>query len=806
MLLRITLRHLWRNRLFTALNVAGLSIGLSAAWVMYQYVTYEFGYESKIADTDRIYRVVSRFVMDGKESGNSGVPRPMLRAAAAVTGVEMAVPVVDQFISQVQPGLPGGNGAWLEEIRNVTLTTDNYFKLVPYRWLAGNPIGALSQPDQVVLTQSRATKYFGNIEPQHLIGQTVTYNDTMVLRISGVVADLDFPSSFIGAEFHSISRRDTKKERWAGVNSNEQLFLLLAPHTRAEAVKAQINQVSDENSKADLAKWSMQRWHELQPMNTVHFDEDYASHIRTANKNVLYALMGIAGFLLALACINYINLATAQIPQRAKEIGIRKTLGGGRSGILLHFLGETAVVTTFAVLLAGALAAAFFQYFDELLPEDVLKFVDYRATAVFLVALITLVSLVAGGYPGWLVTLAQPVRTLRGQVDNSQKGSPVNLRKGLIVFQFFIAQVFLAGAVIVGQQLHFMLNKPLGFNKDAVLLVDIPWKLMMRPEDKEKHFTMLEEMKKLPGIASGAMGEPLFSQSFSSNNHSHVDAKGVKTEHNLYRKFADSEVIPLYQLPVLAGRNLNPSDTISEYVINETAAKTFGFASPQDAIGQFLSENEGPTVPIVGVVSDFHTGSFTGKIEPVAFMTDKSSLSTLNLKLASNRPGDWKKTIDAMEAVWRQFYPSAPFKYDFYDDTLQATYEDEQNLAKLINLATAVAMIISCLGLFGLATFMAVRRSKEIGIRKVLGASVSSVVGLLSREFILLVGVGFILSVPVVWYFMQKWLTNYSYHIDIQWWMFLSVAVAASLIALITVSFQSIKAALANPVKSLKSE
>ena len=806
MLLRTTLRHLWRNRLFTALNVAGLSIGLSAAWIMYQYVTYEFGYESKIPDTDRIYRVVSRFVMDGKESGNSGVPRPLLRAAATVTGVEMAVPVADNFMQQVQPGLPGGNGPRFEELKNITLTNDGYFKLVPYRWLAGNPIGALSQPDQVVLTQSRAAKYFGNVEPQHLIGQTLTYNDTLVLRISGVVADLDFPSSFIGQEFHAISRRDTRKERWAGVNSNEQLFLLLAPHTQAATVESQINQISDENTKADLAKWNMQRWHQLQPMSAVHFDEDFASHIRTANKNVLYALMGIAGFLLALACINYINLATAQIPQRAKEIGIRKTLGGGRAGILLHFLGETAVVTTFAVLLAGALAAAFFQYFGDLLPEDVLKFVDYGSTAVFIVALIAVVSLIAGGYPGWLVTLAQPVKTLRGQIDSSLKGGPVNLRKGLIVFQFFIAQVFLAGAVIVGQQLHFMLNKPLGFNKDAVLLVDVPWKLMDRPENKDKHFTMLEEMKKLPGIASGAMGEPLFSQSFSSNNHTHVDAKGVKTEHLIYRKFADQDIIPLYQVPILAGRNLNPADTISEYVINETAAKTFGFTNPQDAVGQFLSENDGPTVPIVGVVGDFHTGSFTEKIEPVAFMTDKSSLSTLNLKLASNRPGDWKQTIDAMEAVWRQFYPSAPFKYDFYDDTLKEVYEDEQNLAKLINLATTVAMFISCLGLFGLATFMAIRRSKEIGIRKVLGASVSSVVGLLSREFIILVALGFILSVPVVWYFMHKWLANYSYHIDIQWWMFLSVAVAASLIALITVSFQSIKAALANPVKSLRSE
>jgi ABC-type antimicrobial peptide transport system permease subunit len=792
--------------MFTALNITGLAIGLSASWIMYQYVTYEFGYEAQLPNKERIYRVVSRFTMDGETSGNAGVPRPMSKAAAAIAGIEMAVPVSMTFIQHLQTGMPGAGGANFNDIKGVVLTDDRYFQLVPYRWLSGSPVGALSQPDQVVLTRSRAAKYFPGTPPDYLAGQTITCNDTMVLRISGVVADLDYPSSFIGQEFQSLSRIKNRREQWGGVNSSDQLFLLLTTGTDPGPVAAQINQISDANSKAELAKSGIERSHILQSMWDVHFDTEFTSDIRTANQKVLFILMGVAGFLLLLACINYINPATAQIPQRAREIVIRKTLGSGRRALLLQFLGETAVVTTVAVLLAGALTVIFFRYYGTMLPDDVLKFVQYGTTGAFLVGLIVLVSLIAGLYPGWLVTLAQPVRVLRGQVEPGRPGKQINLRKSLIVFQFFVAQLFLAGAVIVGWQLHYLMHNPLGFQKDAVVLLNVPWKLQKKPANKDKHFTMLEEIKKLPGVENAAMGEPLLNPFYSSNYHSWVNEKGVKTERNVFRKYADSNIIPRYEIPLLAGRNLLPSDTVREYVINETAVEAFGFASAQAAIGQFLTEDEGSSVPVVGVVSDFHTTSFSEKIEPTAFMTDKNSLNTLNIKLASKSPADWKPVLTAIEGQWRQFYPSEPFKCNFYDDTLWQFYEEENKLARLVNLATAVALLISCLGLFGLAAFMAIRLNKEIGIRKVLGASVGNVIGLLSKEFLVLVLISFVLSTPVVFYLLQKWLANYPYHVDIQWWMFLMSGATAIVIASITVSFQSIKAALANPVKSLRLE
>lgn len=803
--LKLTLRHLWRNRVFTALNIAGLAIGLSAAWIMYQYVSFEFSYDAPNAQRDQIYRVSSRFMFEEKESGNAGAPTPMAAVAPTIAGVESAVPVFDLWVKSVELGMPGSNSKKIEDVKSVVQTNAQYFQLAGYQWLAGNPSAALTQPDQVVLTRSRAAEYFPGFAPAQLLGQTITYDDTLAIQISGIVEDLGYPSSFIGQEFRPLPKIETEKKYWSGVNSGNQLFLLLEKNADPDAVLAQFNRLSTENVGSDLAKWNMSRWHVMQSLSEIHFGTEYGSHIRTANKKVLFALMGVAGFLLLLACINYINLSTAQIPQRAREIGIRKTMGSSRSAILRHFLVETAVVAIFATAVAGGLTSAFFKGFSDLLPDDVLKFVNYGPTALFLVALITGVSLLSGLYPGWLITRAQPVQVLRGQID-SGGGKRATLRKGLIVFQFAIAQLFISGAIVVGHQLQFMLNNDLGFNRDAVVIVEIPWELMEKPAYKEKHFTLRETIEKLPGIAKVALGQPLFDNSFSSNNHVYHNEKGEAVQRIVYRKYADPDLIPLYELPLLAGRNLLPSDTVREYVLNENAIKAFGFPTPQAAIGQLLQESDGPSYPIVGVVSDFHTSSFADPIEPLVFMTDRSQLSTLNIKLASSNPADWKLVFQNLEKEWKQFYPSAPFEYEFYDDKLKVAYEAEANMARIINLATGVALLISCLGLFGLAAFMAQRRTKEIGIRKVLGTSMANLVSLLSKEFLLLVLLAFGIAIPIVYSLLDKWLALFAYRIEMQWWMFALTGLSAVAIAFFTVSFQSVRAALANPVKSLRSE
>ncbi len=797
---QLTLRHLWRNRWYTLLNVAGLAIGISASWIMYQYAAYEFGFDAGNPSADRIYRVATRFVMDGQEGGNSGAPTALLNTAQTVSGVEAAVPVDDGFVENIK-----ANGHTFEESGDLVYTTSDYFRLFPYRWLAGNAAVSLNEPGSIVLTQSRAERYFPGVQPGDMLGRHITHNDTTELVVRGVVADLDFPSSLFGKEF--IHKAPPKKTTWQGVNSGNQVYLLLAKDADPAAVEAQLTRVSVENIREDLEKMNYSRTHVLHNLRDMHFATDYAGRFATTDKDVLFVLMGIAGFLLALACINYVNLATAQLPQRAREIGIRKTLGSGRAALLSQFLGETALVTCFAVGLSALLTHLFFTYYGALLPEDVLTFVRWQPTAVFLAGLVVVVTLLAGLYPGWLITRTEPVRILRGQADAFPvQGGRITLRKGLIVFQFAIAQVFIAGAIIVWQQLHFMLNKDLGFRRDAVVLVDVPWNATRQPEYAEKHFALLEAYKQLPGVQQAALGDPLFNLSYMSNTfYASPDGK-EKVQHNMYMKYADADLLPLYEVPLLAGRYLRPGDTLSEYVINETAARTFGFANPESAVGQLLSTDNDKGFPVVGVVADFHIATFAEKIEPLALLSERQQLSTLNIRLASSDPSDWQPVLQSLEKTWQQFYPVFPFSYSFYDETLETVYSEEKRLAGIINLATGVALFISCLGLFGLAMFTARRRTKEIGVRKVLGAGTWQVTRMLVFDFLVLVVAAIALASPLAYLLLQKWLTNYAYHVPLNGWVLLGAGTLAVVTATLTVGFQSLRAALANPVKSLRNE
>lgn len=808
-----TFRTLWRNGGFTLLHVVGLAIGLSAAWLVWHYVDFEFSHNRAIPDRARIFRVVSTF--KGNEdtfNSNAGCPEPVWRAAEQLSGVAKAIPVQNSFALTVSPE---GASRGFTEVREIAKTTNEYFGLVPHRWLAGSASSALSQPGQAVLAWSRAEKYFPRHTPEEILGKTIryeTFRDTISVEVVGVVEDLDFPSSFQDKEFLSISI--PKEDQWGSVNSNQQTWLVLNREGDAPLVEKALNDLSERNTGEQLKRWNMQRQLSLQSLSEVHFAPKFASHIRAADPKVLGVLGLVASFLLILACINYINLSTARIPMRSREIGIRKTLGGRSAGIIGNFLLETVATCLLAVGLAAMLTYWAFGYFKDDLPEDVLQFVSWKKTLLFLLFIVATVSLLAGLYPGWLASRFQAVSLLRGQfagqtLSRSARGK--NLRRGLIIFQFFIAQVFIIGALVVGLQLDFMRHSDLGFDKQAVLTLEQPMNAYRDPALKAKFSVLAESFRQMPEIQEVALGDPLLSNSYTSNNHTFTDAKGQKTDLNVYRKNADAALMHLYRLPLLAGREIMPGDSGKAYVINETAVKAFGFASPEAAVGQYLSEDNGPDAEpsrwqIAGVVADYHAMGFAEKIYPTALLYNPEEWSTLNVRLASKNPADWQPALQKMEASWQQIYPNEVFSAKFYDETLAEIYEAELSLARFIRVATGIAIFISCLGLFGLATFMTWRRSKEIGIRKVLGASTASVVGLLSREFLVLVCIGFLLAAPVALYFLRNWLNSFAFRIHLEWWMFLAAGAVAVAVAFLTVGFQSVKAALANPVTSLRSE
>lgn len=811
---KLAFRQLWRNRLFTLLNVGGLSIGLAACWMIFQLVNFELNFDTDHPQADRIYKVVSHFTFEGEESGNAGTPKPLAAALRReVGGIDLTVGLYSQWMSTLQVQQPSGKLQVFNDIENVVATTDDYFRLVPYQWLAGTPTRVLTEPNQAVLTKSRADKYFPGLSPEQIVGSTLNYRDTMAVTVTGIVADISSSTSFTGKEFISLATIQKGKlaeqfaSAWGSTNSNDQVYLLLNENADLEKLSQTINALSTKNSKADIEKWGdFGRKHELVPLAEVHFATEYQGRDRTVDKKVLYGLLGLAAFLLILAVINYINLTTAQVPQRAREIGVRKALGSSRTHLMANFLGETFLVTILACGVAYGWILAFWTSFRELFPEELTLNQNPMQSLLFVALLVLVVSILSGWYPGVLITRFQPTQVLRGQLSFSMGQNRFTFRKILIVFQFVIAQGFIIGAIILNQQLHFALEKDLGFDREAVLTFHVPYRLLEAPAYRDKHLTLKQELKRFPEVERVSLGDSPFTNSFSSNSHMYAGPKG-EVERNLYLKHVDTELLDTYGMKLIAGRNLLPSDTTTEYVLNETAVKAFGFESPPAAIGKFLTENGGGgPIQIVGVVSDFHSATLDEAISPLALTTQRDRTGTFNVKLASREPSDWQAAIRKMDARWKSTYPDAPFEYTFYDDMIENYYESERTLSKIINLATAVAILISCLGLFGLATLTAYQRTKEIGVRKVLGASVYGIVGLLSTDFLLLVVIALVIASPIAWYFMEQWLNNFVYRISIGWWNFILAGGLALLIALVTVSYQAIKAALMNPVKSLRSE
>lgn len=572
-------------------------------------------------------------------------------------------------------------------------------------------------------------------------------------------------------------------------------------------VLTQLNAINLKHNKESFDKYHYSRWYETLPLAEKHFAEKFGAQTRTANKMVLNGLMIVGGFLLLLACINYINLSTALLPQRAKEIGIRKTLGSGVKELVLRFMGETLVVTLLAALLSLGLAWFAVKLFSDFLPEGIFDYMNYPAMILFMLVLVAVVSLFSGLYPAWLSARVNTVNVLKGMTDKVVGSNRISLRKGLIIFQFFVAQVFIIGALIMNQQLRFMLHKDLGFNKDAVITVTVPYRVWKDSVFKDKQFVLKNELSKNTAIAGVALGKRPMEGGMVGWVLDYSDGKGGEDLHHTVNvKYGDTDYLHLYGFHLLAGRNFNAADTANEIVVNQQTLKAFGIKSPRDALGKFLIQPANHKMyPIVGVVGDFNQFGLQSAIDPVLITTDKKQLTTFNIKLRPD-PATWNNAIQSVATSWKKIYGNVPFEYKFYDETIEKLYQNEERTQTLVRTATGIAIFISCLGLFGLATLTAFQRTKEVGIRKVLGASVSGIVTLLSRQFVLLVLVSVLLASPVAWWLMKKWLQDYAFRINIEWWMFLIATIGAVVIALLTVSYQAVRAATANPVKSLRTE
>ncbi len=810
----VALRNFQKNKVFSLINILGLSIGISAAVVIFVIVYFELSYDRFEPDHERIYRVVLDAQFGGVPGHSAAVPAPLGGAIRKeLTGIEETVPVFGfpgNGSTSVSAGeiKPADNTAFRHQDR-ILFTTPDYFHLIPYKFMAGSAEHSLQTAFSVVLTESRARQYFPSLPMNEVLGKEIIYNNEIHTSVSGIVADLPENTSFTGKEFISYETvlNTSVKDRlmmsvWNDWMANSALFLKLEKGTTKQAVEQQIKILYEKYNPKNLPNAEGSINLVLQPLADIHFNREYSGlGQRIASYRNLCGLLALAGFLLLLACINFINLSTAQASQRAKEIGIRKTMGSSRTQLIVQFLGETLFITTIATITSVVLVPFLFQSLSDFIPQGLKFNLQHQPVIIIFLILLTLVvSFLAGLYPAMILSAFNPVNTLKNQASkNNGTGRSAWVRKTLTVSQFVVAQFFIIGTIIVVKQIHFSLNRDVGFRKDAIINFD-------RPQDTSaiRYLTLLNDLRAIPEIELVSSG--FFSPASSGVAFTNIKFAGKEDlKEQVQLRWGDSNYIKVYQIQILAGRNIRKTDSFQEFLINEKYATLLGFHRPQDALNKQLNFN-GKLLPIVGVMKDFTQLSTHSPIGPLVFAGGLGSTFHVLLKPRTAEGKNWQNAIAKMRKAFDHIYPGADFNYSFVDDNLAGFYKDEKNISQLLLWATALTVFISCLGLLGMVIYVTNTRTKEIGIRKVLGAPVQHIVFLLSNDLIFLVLIAFLIAAPISWWASYQWLSGFAYRTSISWWIFLLCAVVILLFAFITMSIQTLRAAFANPVISLRTE
>jgi putative ABC transport system permease protein len=724
------------------------------------------------------------------------LPPAVLRyGRSSLTGAEAVAGVISNPVGTVVAG--GARGTRMTA-DGVVIAEGSYFDIFSYDWLAGDRHRALDRPFTVVLTLARAKQYFGSAVPGAYLGKRVVYDDSLAVTVSGIVKDWDRNTDLPFTDFlsyptlaSSFLAANYSMDEWSRPNMKAQVWVKLVNGARPGTVDAQLAELMHTHAGPNVPLTLS-----LQPLAEMHFDSQIIENPnRTAYRPMLYGLIVIALAILALAIVNFVNLSTAYSLQRTKEVGVRKVLGSSRAGLVIQFMSESFLLIVLAAGIAVVLVNPVLAAFRAYLPPGVHLQLLSRSTAGFLLALVAVTGLLAGLYPARVASAYSPLLRLGGW------GERWLLRRGLIVLQFTVSLVFITGSLIIARQLRFVQNKDLGFTANAIIEVSFP-----HGDSLSRVKTMEELLRTVPGVGDVARqwiapmtdnSKRLF-VSFARNDVQDLAVTQVD---------GDEHYIPLYGIRLLAGRNLFAADSVMEVVINETLARRMGYDRPDQALGQLLYWGY-RSYPVVGVVADFHTLSLHDPITPVCIINRRDREFNLGVKLASKGQGAGmvKGALERMERVWRKIYPAGTWNYRFYDETLALLYEKDRRMETLVDVAVAVTVFISCIGLFGLTLFTVEKRAKEISIRKVLGASVADLLTLLCREVVGLVGIALFVASPVAWWLIRDWLRGFAYHVAIGWWVFVLAGAAAVGVALVTVSMQVVRAATANPVGALRSE
>jgi putative ABC transport system permease protein len=808
--LKIARRNLTRNKSYTAINVTGLAVGIAVCMVIFIIIQFQTSFDNFHVKKDRVYRVLTEFHYE--ESGNisykTAVPFPMPAGLKTYfPEIEQVAPIFashdDQFLV---PGNNGNTEKSFKEQKGVFYTSPSFFKILDFPLLAGS-YESLKDPDNVLLTKEVAEKYFGDWKSA--IGKTIKLqmggymfeHGTDVLKVSGVLANIPANTDFQLKAVVSYGTGFTgdfleKSTDWDGNVAGFGCYILLPPNTSADKfnqqLKAYCRKVESPGNSDN---------HFIQPLNAVHYDTQVSNYSnKTISHQLLNVLWLIAAFILLIACVNFVNLSTAQAVNRAKEVGVRKVLGSNKSQLQLQFIVETFLIVVSAVMLASFITILALPAVSNLLELSLaFNIFGNPAIVLFLFVVTIVVTALAGFYPSIVLSRFNPVNALKSKLTSNTQG--ISLRRGLVVFQFIIAQALIIGTLIIVKQMDYFMNQPLGFDKNAI--INVPFRVDSVRLSKLSY--LRKELMSVSGVQA---------VSYSSNTpvENGTDLWSIikynhaikQTDFQVITKFADDEYLSTYKLPLIAGRNVRPSDTAGEFLVNESLVKTLGLKKPEDILNKPMTTwHDQIKGTVVGVLKDFHDRSFRNDLAPLLITPDIAMYNQVGIKLSI---AGMSSTMKSVKEVFDKTLPDFVYEYKFLDEKIENFYKQESQLAQLYKIFAGIAIFLSCLGLYGLASFMAVQRIKEVGIRKVLGATAGSIVYLFSKEFIVLITIAFAIATPIAWYYMHQWLQTYVYRINISWWLFAAGGLAAVVIALATISFQAIKAAMANPVKSLRNE
>ncbi len=798
------LRSLGRKKVYSLFNVLGLALGICACLVIYLVTSFEFSFDNFQKDKDRIYGLDPGIPGSSAEHAHwNCVPGPMPDAMRReMTGFETVAAFLRINDDVEIPKGPNGKPMKLDDAGNIAIAEPQYFDIFHYDWLSGNAATSLNRPNTVVLTSGKVKEYFGNLAPDQAIGKVFYYEDSLMVTVTGVVADWTGNSDYDFSQWISYStiqnsfwKNQLSVDNWQWLNHSSQVMVKLAKGVNPAQVDSQFVGFAKRHLDSQPGFAVL-----LEPLRSIHFHPGDEGP-RKSMLPVLYTVMGVAGFILILAFINFVNLSTAQSIQRAKEVGIRKVLGSGRRGITAQFFAETALLTAAAVILAVLMVRPVLSIFADYIPEGVHFRLFDPSTGIFLLLIAVVTILATGFYPARVLANYLPALTLKGKTSTKDSGKG-GLRKSLIVFQFTISLLFIIASVVIGSQLRYALHTDLGFKTDAVVTLRPLW------GDKTGRMAVLaDKVRELNGI------DRVIRESIPPLSRAHMST-GAGLQGSNQKPFdvsiyaGNEEYVPFYGLKLVAGRNLFHSDSVQEVLINETCAHTLGFSDVSKAIGRQLTGLGNKTYPIAGVVADFYENSFHEQIKPVVLENDPRIENSLAIRIASKgmAAGQLKALMGKIEKEWRVLYPEEPFSFAFLDDSIAALYVSDFQIEWWTNVAMGITIFISCLGLLGLAIFSTERRTKEIGIRKVLGATVSRIVFMLCKDIVLLIVIALLIASPLAWYFMHSWLQGFAYRTALSGWMFVAAGMAAIGIALMTVGFQARRAAMTNPVKSLRTE